>query len=60
MVKLKRSYIRVVDEIFDMKLGYVLDFSNQTLDEFRIDIYDAKYEPNGTSFQGEQDPLCAS
>ena len=54
MVKLKRSQIRAVDEIFDMKSGYVLDFSNRTFaeffeDEFGIDIDDAGYETNGTS-----------
>jgi len=54
MVKLKRSQIRKVDEIFDMTSGYVLDFSNRTFaeffeDEFRVDIDDARYEANGTS-----------
>ena len=48
MVSLKRSQIRVIDEVFGMKSGYVLDFSNRTIseffeDEFNVEIYDDKY-----------------
>jgi hypothetical protein len=53
-MKLKTTDIRLLDEIFEMQGGYVLDFSNQTFsnffeDEFGIDIYDDLYSENGTS-----------
>lgn len=40
---------RILEKLFDMEGGYVLDFSNQTMsdffqDEFGIDIYDKKYD----------------
>jgi hypothetical protein len=51
---MKRSEMRILDEIFEMGSGYVLDFSNRTLSEFfedelGIDIYDEKYAFNGDS-----------
>lgn len=54
MVSLKRTELRTLDKLFDMKGGYVLDFSNSTMadwfaDEFSIDIYSEKYAFNGTS-----------
>jgi hypothetical protein len=54
MVALKRSEVRILDEVFDMRGGYVLNFSNATFaeffeDEFGIDIYTEKYSYNGTS-----------
>lgn len=54
MVKLKRSTIRAIDELFDMTGGYVLNFSDRTFavffeDEFGIGIYDGDYEAHGGS-----------
>jgi hypothetical protein len=54
MASLKRSEIRFIDEVFNMKDGYPLDFSNRTFaeffeDEFKIDIYADKYSERGTS-----------
>ncbi|MES9822830.1 MAG: abortive infection family protein [Candidatus Thiodiazotropha endolucinida] len=54
MVSLKRTEMRILDEIFDMGSGYVLDFSNRTIaeffeDELGVDIYDEKYAFNGES-----------
>ncbi len=52
--KLKSIDMKLLDELFEMGSGYVLDFSNQTFSEFfgdelGINIYDPKYELNGTS-----------
>ena len=33
-MKLKTTDLRLLDEIFEMQGGYVLDFSNQTFSEF--------------------------
>jgi hypothetical protein len=54
MASLKRSEIRFIDEVFNMKDGYPLDFSNRTFaeffeDEFKIDIYADNYSGRGTS-----------
>jgi|GEM_PF-838879 len=54
MVNIKHSEMRLIDEIFGMHGGYVLNFSNRTFaeffeDEFGINIYDGKYETRGTS-----------
>lgn len=56
MVDLKRSQIRVIEEVmsFPQGLGYVLDFSDRTIseffeDEFDIDFDDPKYAANGSS-----------
>jgi hypothetical protein len=54
MASLKRSEMRFIDEVFDMGSGYVLDFSNRIFaeffeDEFRINIYQEKYQSRGTS-----------
>ncbi len=53
-MKLKTTDIKLLDEIFEMQGGYVLDFSNQTFsdffkDEFGIDIYNDRYSDGGTS-----------
>ena len=50
----KRSDMRLIDEVFGMGSGYVLDFSNRTFseffeDEFGINIYQKKYHGRGTS-----------
>ncbi|OOY33821.1 abortive phage resistance protein [Solemya velum gill symbiont] len=54
MVALKRSEMRVIDEIFEMGSGYVLNFSDRTMaeffeDEFGIEIYQEKFDFKGTS-----------
>lgn len=54
MASLKHSEMRIIDEIFEMGSGYVLNFSNRTMleffeDELGIEIYDEKYGLNGTS-----------
>jgi hypothetical protein len=54
MVQIKRSEMRQIDQVFGMEGGYVLDFSNRTFseffeDEFRINIYDDKYQVRGGS-----------
>ena len=46
-MKFKTTDIKLLNEIFEMHSGYVLDFSNQTFsdffqDEFGIDIYDMR------------------
>lgn len=53
-VNLKSSEIRILDEIFNMSDGYVLDFSNPTFanffhDELDVDINDPKYLVEGAS-----------
>jgi len=53
-MKLKTSDIKLLDELFEMQGGYVLDFSNQTFsdfffDEFGVDIYDDRYSDGGDS-----------
>ena len=54
MANLKRSEMRLIDEVFAMGSGYVLDYSNLTFseffeDEFGINIYQDKYETRGSS-----------
>jgi hypothetical protein len=54
MVQVKHSEMRVFDDAFDMHGGYVLNFSDRTFseffdDEFGINIYDEKYQFNGSS-----------
>ena len=51
---LKRSEKRALEEALRMPSGYVLDFSNRTIDEyfedeFGIEFYDKKYSLNGDS-----------
>lgn len=46
--------MRFLDELFEMKSGYVLNFTNRTFSEFfryevGLDIYDPAYSSNGTS-----------
>lgn len=53
-MKLKTTDLKLLDELFEMQGGYVLDFSNQTFsdffeDEFGIDIYNDRYSEGGTS-----------
>ena len=52
--KLKRSERRFIEEPLQMPSGYVLDFSNRTIeeffeDEFNIEFYAQKYAYNGAS-----------
>ncbi|NBD28943.1 MAG: hypothetical protein GVY31_02750 [Alphaproteobacteria bacterium] len=52
--ELKRSEKRTIDTALDMEGGYVLDFSNRTIeehfeDEFDIEFYSQKYAINGES-----------
>lgn len=52
--KLKSTELEIIDEIFDMKSGYVLDFTNRTFEEFfsdelSIEIYHPKYDTDGSS-----------
>src|SRR5258705_7985092 len=54
MASVKRSDMRLVDQVFGMESGYVLDFSNRTFseffeDEFGINIYEEKYQVCGGS-----------
>src|SRR5262245_47473132 len=54
MVAIKPSEMRLIDDIFDMNGGYVLNFSNATFAQFfdaelGIDIYQEKYALNGSS-----------
>jgi hypothetical protein len=54
MPSLKRSEMRFIDEVFNMKDGYPLDFSNRTFaeffeDELKVDIYAETYSQRGTS-----------
>jgi len=46
--------MRLIDDLFEMEGGYVLDFSNREFaeffaDELKVDIYDPMYEIDGTS-----------
>ncbi len=52
--KLKSIDIRLIDDLFEMGGGYVLDFSNSTFSDFfyeelGVDIYDPRFEIDGTS-----------
>ena len=51
---LKRSEKKTIDRALDMESGYVLDFSNRTIeehfeDEFGIEFYSSRYSRNGGS-----------
>ena len=46
--------IRIIDRVFGMEGGYVLDFSNRTfadffLEELGVDIYDDRWDAQGNS-----------
>ena len=52
--KLRATELRLIDDLFDMGGGYVLDFSNQTFaeffaDELGVDIDHPRWETHGTS-----------
>lgn len=52
--KLKSIDLKLLDDLFEMGGGYVMDFSNQTFSEFFCDelgvnIYDSVFEISGTS-----------
>ncbi len=52
--RIKSIDIRLIDDLFDMGGGYVLDFSNRTFSEFfndelGVDIDDPRYDVEGTS-----------
>jgi hypothetical protein len=54
MASVKRSDMRLIDQVFGMESGYVLDFSNRTFseffeDEFGMNIYEEKYQVRGGS-----------
>jgi hypothetical protein len=54
MVAIRPADMRLIDEIFGMEDGYLLNFSDKTITEFfdtelGIDIDDGKYAVNGTS-----------
>jgi len=54
MASVKRSDMRLIDQVFGMESGYVLDFSNRTFseffeDEFGINVYQDKYQLRGGS-----------
>lgn len=54
MANFKSTEMRFLDAIFDMSGGYVLDFSNRTMDEFfmeelEIDISHEMFSKDGTS-----------
>ena len=54
MPKIKTLDMKFLDEVFGMESGYVLDFSDRTMDSFfreelNIDIDDARYTVTGTS-----------
>lgn len=54
MAEFSRVERMKLEKIFDMKGGYVMDFSNQTFSEFiydvtRVEIYDEKYSTYGDS-----------
>lgn len=54
MVSLKHSDWRILDDAFDMRGGYVLDFTNHTMaeffeNEFGVEIYQERYGFNGAS-----------
>lgn len=72
MVKFRYTDRQIVEEAFNMGAGYVLDFSDRTIaeffqDEVGVDLYDARYDFNGSSkakrlrafFEVEEERLVA-
>jgi hypothetical protein len=58
MASVKRSDMRLIDQVFGMESGYVLDFSNRTFseffeNEFGINIYEEKI-PGSRRVEGER------
>ena len=54
MTRIKTLDMRLLDEVFEMKDGYVLNFNDRTFAEFfggelSVDIEDRKYYANGSS-----------
>ncbi|MFA6476535.1 MAG: hypothetical protein WCV68_03945 [Candidatus Paceibacterota bacterium] len=54
MSNLKASDRTVLEKLFNMKLGYVLNFTDRTMeqffkDEFKISVYDTKYDSDLSS-----------
>ena len=54
VVRLKATELRLLDDLFEMHGGYVLDFSNRTFaefffDELGVDIYSSCWDGGGTS-----------
>jgi len=54
MQQLRPVELKLIDELFGMSSGYVLDFTNSTFADFfrreaGIDIYDNAYGVNGGS-----------
>jgi hypothetical protein len=54
MARIKAVDMRLLDDIFDMGSGYVLDFSNRTFGDFfrtelQVNIDDSRYCQAGTS-----------
>jgi hypothetical protein len=54
MANIRSIDMMLLDELFDMQSGYVLNFSDRTMREFfafefNIDIDDPVYQANGTS-----------
>jgi hypothetical protein len=52
--KIRSIDMLLIDDLFEMGGGYVLNFSNKTFaeffdDELRINIDDSRYEVEGTS-----------
>lgn len=53
-MKFKSSDIRVFNQLFEFKSGYILDFSDRKIDQFfeeelGINIFDEQYQEDGTS-----------
>ena len=54
MPNIRTLDMQLVDDLFEMGGGYVLDFSDRTMasffaEELNVDIYDPAYQENGTS-----------
>jgi len=72
MAKIRPVDMRLLDDVFAMDSGYVLDFTNRTFfeffkDELGVDIDNERYAANGSSkakrlrtfLQAESDTLAA-
>ena len=54
MPNIRAIDMKLVDDLFEMSSGYVLDFNDRTMaaffaEEINVDIYDPVYQDQGTS-----------
>ncbi|MES1265828.1 MAG: hypothetical protein ABUU24_09305, partial [Variovorax sp.] len=54
MANVRTLDVKLIDELFEMQQGYVMDFSNNSLarffvEELNVDLYDPSYATDGES-----------